>query len=535
MLKVAAYCRVSTDKNDQINSLESQKNYFTQYIERNPQWELTQVYVDDGITGTSTKNRRAFNRMMADAGDRRFDFIVTKEISRFARNTLDSILYTRRLKELGIGVLFMNDNINTLDPDAELRLTIMSSIAQEESRKTSERVKWGQKRRMEQGVVFGRDLLGYDVRGGTLYINEAGAETVRLIFRKFVIEEKGTHIIARELWEAGIPTASYMKRWSNTVILRILRNEKYCGDLIQKKTITPNYLNHEKKYNRGEEEFVVLKDHHTPIISRELFLKAKEELERRSHSRNPKTRYSNRYCFSGRIQCCCCGSSYISRTRVRKDGTVYRTWRCSKTALCNKTAHRNKTERYSKTERLGNEKTDRDGGKISCGNHAVSEEVLCMAMQQAVKKSLKDQAAGIETLVRIVKTACRLDTGQRQQLKSEEQLRAIEKKRQALLELYLEQAAAKTDFLRLSAQYAAEAARLKEQAEVSIQHQEQVKKQEEKTEQILKAVRKLAAGEQWDDIFYRHILDKITVYPNPMIEIHLKFLSDSQSFLIGRE
>lgn len=163
--------------------------------------------------------------MIADAQARRFDLIITKEISRFARNTLDSIFYTRQLKALGIGVIFMNDNINTLDADAELRLTIMSSIAQEESRKTSERVKWGQKRRMEQGVVFGRDMLGYDVREGRLYINEAGAETVRLIFHKFVNQEKGTHVIARELREAGIPTATYMKQWTNTVILRILRND----------------------------------------------------------------------------------------------------------------------------------------------------------------------------------------------------------------------------------------------------------------------------------------------------------------------
>ena len=160
VLRVVAYCRVSTDSLDQQGSLESQKRYFTEYISRNPDWELAEVYVDEGITGTSTRKRRAFNQMMADAENRAFDLILTKEISRFARNTLDSIFYTRKLKDLGIGVVFVGDNINTLEPDAELRLTIMSSIAQEESRKTSDRVKWGQKRRMEQGVVFGRDLLG---------------------------------------------------------------------------------------------------------------------------------------------------------------------------------------------------------------------------------------------------------------------------------------------------------------------------------------------------------------------------------------
>ena len=164
--RVAAYCRVSTDNEDQANSFESQQRYFRQYIERNPDWELYEVFADEGISGTNTKKRKEFNRMIACAKNGDFDLIITKEISRFARNTLDSIYYTRDLKKHGVGVIFMNDNINTLDGDAELRLAIMSSIAQEESRKTSERVKWGQKRQMEQGVVFGRSMLGYDVKVG---------------------------------------------------------------------------------------------------------------------------------------------------------------------------------------------------------------------------------------------------------------------------------------------------------------------------------------------------------------------------------
>ena len=279
MVRVAAYCRVSTDKDDQANSFESQQRYFREYIERNPDWELVKIYPDEGISGTNTKKRKEFNRMIAAAKAGKIDLIITKEVSRFARNTVDTLQYTRDLKKLGVYVFFMNDNINTKDPDSELRLTIMASIAQEESRKTSERVKWGQKRRMEQGVVFGRDMLGYDVRDGKLFINEAGAEVVRLIFHKFLEEGKGTYTIARELREAGIETSTPMKNWTNTVILRALRNEKYCGDLIQKKTYTPDYLSHDKKYNRGEEEFVVLRDHHEPIISRELFDKAQVRLK----------------------------------------------------------------------------------------------------------------------------------------------------------------------------------------------------------------------------------------------------------------
>jgi len=325
--KVAAYCRVSTDSEDQANSFESQQRYFRQYIERNPDWELYEVFADEGISGTNTKKRKAFNRMIECAKKGAFDLIVTKEISRFARNTLDSIYYTRDLKKHGVGVIFMNDNINTLDGDAELRLAIMSSIAQEESRKTSERVKWGQKRRMEQGVVFGRSMLGYDVKDGKMTINEEGAKIVRLIFHKFVDEGKGTHVIARELREEGIQPCR-AKEWQNTVILRVIRNEKYCGDLVQKKTYTPDFLSHEKKYNRGQEEFVIIKDHHEPIISRELFDKANRLLEERSHSQEGKAKYSNRYPFSGKIKCGRCGASYVARYKTRKDGSKYKAWRC---------------------------------------------------------------------------------------------------------------------------------------------------------------------------------------------------------------
>ena len=162
MIKVASYCRVSTDHEDQANSFAAQQRYFKEYIHRQPDWELYGIYADEGITGTSTKKRAQFNRMIHDAYSGKFQLILTKEVSRFSRNILDTISYTRELKALGVGVLFVNDGINTLEPDAELRLSIMASIAQEESRKTSSRVKWGQTRQMERGVVFGRSMLGYD-------------------------------------------------------------------------------------------------------------------------------------------------------------------------------------------------------------------------------------------------------------------------------------------------------------------------------------------------------------------------------------
>ncbi|MFR8333098.1 MAG: recombinase family protein [Oscillospiraceae bacterium] len=281
MIKVASYCRVSTDKDDQANSFEAQQRYFKEYIERQPDWELYDVYADEGITGTSTKKRAAFHRMIHDAHMGRFRLILTKEVSRFSRNILDTIAYTRELRQLGVGVLFMNDGINTLDPDAELRLSIMGSIAQEESRKTSTRVKWGQTRQMERGVVFGTSLLGYDVKDGKISINPEGAELVKLIFQKYGIEKKGTTVIAREMREAGFRTYRGNSKWSNSHIIKILKNEKYVGDLIQKKTYTPDYLTHAKKYNHGEEALVVIQNHHPPIIDRELWNTVQAELKKK--------------------------------------------------------------------------------------------------------------------------------------------------------------------------------------------------------------------------------------------------------------
>ena len=238
MILVAAYCRVSTDKDDQANSYEAQQRYFREFIERNPDWSLYQIYADEGFSGTSTRKRTQFNRMIADAYDGKFTLILTKEISRFSRNILDTITYTRDLKQIGVGVYFFTENLNTLNPESEMMLTFMGTLAQEESRRTSARVKWGQSRQMEQGVVFGHSLLGYDVQGGKMTINEVEAELVQLIFRKYVIERKGTSTIARELRDAGYRTKTGNPQWRANHIIKILHNEKYVGDLIQKKSCT---------------------------------------------------------------------------------------------------------------------------------------------------------------------------------------------------------------------------------------------------------------------------------------------------------
>lgn len=360
-LRVAAYAIVSTEKDDQANSLASQKNYFANYISNQSNMELSEVYFDEGISGTQTRKRAGFNQMIQDALGGKFNLILTKEVSRFARNTVDTLSYTRKLKEAGVGVIFTIDNIDTRDSDGELRLTIMASLAQEESRKTSERVKWGQQRRMEQGVVFGRDMLGYTVKNGILSINPEEVPVVKAIFHKYTNEGKGTHVIARELIEEGL-RPKRISLWSNTVILRILRNEKYVGDLCQKKTFTPDYLSHKKKYNRGDEEKIYIKDHHEAIIDRDLWNRTQAELNRRSPSAVQKSRHSNRYWCSGKICCGECGSRFVSRTKKLTAGT-YKAWRCYRAA------------------NHGILKTDADGKEIGCNNNSINERALLTCMK----------------------------------------------------------------------------------------------------------------------------------------------------------
>lgn len=327
-MKVASYCRVSTDKEDQANSFESQQQYFQEYIARNPDWELYAIYADEGTSGTSTRKRIQFNRMIQDAHEGKFQLILTKEVSRFSRNIVDTLSYTRELKRIGVAVEFMTDHINTMDGDGELRLSIMATMAQDESRKTSNRVVWGQTRQMEKGVVFGRSLMGYDLKDGKLSIEPEGAELIRLIFRKYAVEQVGTAEIVRYLNREGYRTY-HGGVWKSSAIIKILKNEKYVGDLVQKKTYTPDYLTHEKRTNRGQVPQIRIENHHEPIISREVWDLAQKRLEQNNKHREGENGHSNRYVFSGKIKCALCGASFVGRVRTLRNGTKVRRWSCS--------------------------------------------------------------------------------------------------------------------------------------------------------------------------------------------------------------
>lgn len=444
-----------------------------------------------------------------------FDLIITKEISRFARNTLDSIFYTRDLKKHGVGVIFLNDNINTLDGDAELRLAIMSSIAQEESRKTSERVKWGQKRQMEQGVVFGRSMLGYDVKDGKMTINKEGAKIVRLIFHKFVDEGKGTHVIARELREEGIEPMR-VKEWQNTVILRVIRNEKYCGDLVQKKTYTPDFLSHEKKYNRGQEEFVIIKDHHEPIISRELFDKANRILDAKSLSQEGKAKHSNRYPFSGKIKCGRCGASYVARYKTRKDGSRYKAWRCYEAA------------------NHGRPHIDKAGNQVGCSGESIRNEDAIYLLYLVCRELKINRQKVVDNLTRTIDAVMRIDLTGTSTSALSEKIEEAKKKRTGLIDLYTSGDIDKTEFTALRAKYDEDIEKLKSMAEGIEQQQTMILKQRELMEDIKNAIDELINGIQYEDEYYTQILDKMVINDKNHIDVYLKMLPHKWSFTVAK-
>ena len=517
MIKVASYCRVSTDRDDQANSFESQQRYFKEYIDRQPDWELYQVYADEGITGTSTKKRAAFNRMIADAHLGKFHLILTKEVSRFSRNILDTITYTRELKALGVGVLFMNDGISTLEPDAELRLSIMGSIAQEESRKTSTRVKWGQTRRMEQGVVFGRSLLGYDVKDGCLTVNPEGAEVVRLIFYKYGVEKKGTTVIARELREAGYRTHSGNVKWSNTHIVKILKNEKYVGDLVQKKTITPDYLSHAKKYNHGEEELVIIWDHHEPIIDRELWDTVQRELKKRNRNGELGAGHSNRYVFSGKIKCGECGASFVSRKKSRKDGSLYKRWSC-----------------YTATSE-GQKRIDVRGNEVGCDvGKLLRDELALDILQQSLTTLRMDRDRIIQNVTALALEAIQMcEEGSTDRVEAlEYEISQLKQKKADVLDAFFSKQITKEEMHLVNQRYDGELEDLQRRLE-GVRERESITYEEDQLEKdVGRQVADIVNCKADSEVLYKNVLNRMVVHKDRKVEVFLNLLPQKWTFVL---
>lgn len=326
--KVAAYARVSTDHEEQQSSYEAQVDYYTNYIKGRDDWEFVSVYADEGITGCNTKKRDGFNSMVADALAGKIDLIITKSVSRFARNTVDSLTTIRKLKENGTECYFEKENIWTFDGKGELLLTIMSSLAQEESRSISENCTWGQRKRFADGKVtvpFGR-FLGYD-RGedGNLVLNEKEAKIVRRIYGLF-LQGRSPYAIAKALTSEGIPTPGGKKTWSASTVKSILTNEKYKGDALLQKVYTEDFLTKKKIKNDGQVPQYYVENNHPAIIEPAVFDRVQKLMSVRHPGQN---RNSSINPFSSRIKCGECGSWYGSKVWHSNDKYRKVIWQCN--------------------------------------------------------------------------------------------------------------------------------------------------------------------------------------------------------------
>ena len=332
-LRVAAYCRVSTDTEEQATSYETQIDHYTAYINGHPDWTLAGVFADDGISGTNTKKRDEFNRMVDECMAGKIDMIVTKSISRFARNTLDCLKYIRQLKDKNIPVYFEKESINTMDAKGEVLITIMASLAQQESQSLSQNVKLGLQYRYQQGkvTVNCNRFLGYTKgNDGKLVIDPEQSEVVKRIYREY-LEGSSMDKISAGLEADGILTGAGKEKWHTSTINKILRNEKYMGDALLQKTYTTDFLTKKRIRNNGTVPQYYVEDDHEAIIPKELFMQVQEELVRRrvvhKSPSGKKRTYSCNHCFAQIIVCGDCGELY-RRVHWNNHGCKSIVWRC---------------------------------------------------------------------------------------------------------------------------------------------------------------------------------------------------------------
>lgn len=332
-LRVAAYCRVSTETEEQNSSYEVQVAHYTEFIKKNNEWEFAGIFADDGISGTNTKKRDEFNRMIAECMDGNIDMVITKSISRFARNTLDCLQYIRQLKDKNISVYFEKENINTMDAKGEVLLTIMASLAQQESQSLSQNVKLGLQYRYQQGKVQvnHKRFMGYTKdEDGNLIIVPEEAEIIKRIYREY-LQGKSLVGIGRGLEKDGILTAAGKPRWRPESVKKILQNEKYIGDALLQKTVTVDFLTKKRVKNEGHLPQYYVENSHEAIIPKELFLQVQEEIHRRSNiytgAGKNKRIYSSKYALSAITFCGDCGDIY-RRTYWNIHGRKEFVWRC---------------------------------------------------------------------------------------------------------------------------------------------------------------------------------------------------------------
>ena len=504
--RVAAYCRVSTDSEEQLNSYEAQKSYYTQKIADSPDWEMAGIYADEGISGTSMKKRTEFKKMITACKRGRIDLIITKSLSRFARNTVDCLETVRLLKANGIGVYFEKENINTLTESSEFLITLFSGFAQAESESLSKNVAWGWRKSSEAGNVYFqyKRMLGY--RKGTdgqPEIVPEEAEIIRRIYRRYLA---GCSLgqIKQELEQDNIPTAQKVERWSSAVIHNILTNEKYMGDALLQKTYITDCITKKVKKNMGERPMYYVENNHPAIVSREMFDQVQKEMTRRSSKRkvlqkSGKTelgKYSGKYALTELLVCGECGSPYKRATWAR-NGKKRIVWRCvSRLEFGTKYCHNSPTLDES---RLHNTIL------AAMNEYAAIRQEVCpdvLAMVEEAKRAMSQAGAMLLELKK------RMDAVSQEQSDVLDRLLAnmadaeLNARMKALTD---EKEALKAQILKV------------QQKEVSMAEQAA------KRQQMWDSLKECSAGyTEFDDEFVRQIIQKITVEDAETIHVHFR-------------
>ena len=421
LLRVAAYCRVSTDDEEQINSYNSQLQYYNELINKNPEWKMVGIYADKAITGTSTDKRVDFMRMINDAQNGDIDMIITKSISRFARNTVDTLHYVRLLKEKSVAIFFEEEHINTLSMDGELMLTVLSSVAQQEVHNTSEHVKKGLRMKMQRGELIGYNgCLGYDYHPDTkeITLNEEEAKTVRYIFERY-LEGAGCTLIAKECTKLGYKTKTGKTTWHESAIRGILRNEKYVGDCLQGKTFTLDPISKRRLRNFGEEDKFYIENHHEGIISKEEFMRVQKILDSRGTPKRlidgkRQEKLTRQYAFSSITKCGHCGGTYTRRHWHGGKSYDKVVWQC-----------------------VNNTK----GGKKACPNSkGISEDVLEKSFLTAYNLVCDDLKSSFKTVYEEIEKEFNLDAISKDIKKKQGALDKLEAKKQKLIDMKLSDA-----------------------------------------------------------------------------------------------
>ena len=503
-LRVTFYARVSTDKDEQLNSLENQVQYYTQFIQEKRNWTYVPGYVDEGISGTSTKKRDSFLRMIADAKAGRFDFIITKEISRFSRSTLDSIQYTQELLEHDVGVLFQNDNINTLDSDSEFRLVVMAGVAQDEVRKPSERLKFGFRQAIKNGHVLGNDKLwGYDKKDCALTINEAEAQVVRRIFDLYANQQMGIRRISQALLDEGF-TSRKGGPFNVLTIRHILCNPKYKGWYCAGKSQTVDYRSKRKVF-LDEDEWVLYPDPAIPaIVSEELWDRANALYKRRSEQMRQHqsgAAFHNRYPYSGKIVCEEHGTSF-HRQLLKSAKGAQEVWQC---------------------------RVYRDKGRAACSAPQLRTAELDRIMADIFNKLAQNKQAIIDAVVTVLQAVPDEHDYAQDIRRIEEELPALRAKKDRLLEMSIEGVITTAEFKQRNDGFNQQVQTLEERLEALRAEAEKGRRTTAQLEEIRAALeQELSFQGGINSALVTTILDKIVVKKTStkeriLLDVHLKF------------